>query len=460
MLSISRGGVAKNCSGMTRRSALQVGVLSALGISLADLNRLQAEGVAQRNNKSVILMWLDGGPSHLETYDPKPNAPSEYRGPWDAIPTNVPGISLSASLPLHARHADKMAVLRSVHHDNGDHFAGAHWMLTGRFGSTAVNLPQKYPSIGSFVSRIHGANAPGVPAYVGLPAAQSVYLFPGYQGAAYLGNAFNPFDVQPEQRYLPANYNADVIKPKCLQSFIDGGDTSRWTDRFGLLNQLDGLERTVDQSGMMQSMDRYRQEATTMILGGKARAAFDMSSVPKQDIDRYGVGPWGYYTLMARRLVEAGIAFVTVDMPHWDDHADIAGGHGYKLPKVDQAVSALLDDLSATGRLNDTLLIVMGEFSRTPRLNNGLVNVSTVPGRDHWGQAISVMLAGGGLRGGMVIGSTNSKGEHPVSRPLVPGDVLATVYKVLGIDTEISFNDHAGRPVPVLSEGTAIEELF
>src|SRR5579872_2210589 len=259
MLEIRHGSHARNCQGMARRTALKAGFLGLSGLSLADLFRLQALGAATRKETAVILIWLDGGPSQLETYDPKPDAPSDYRGPYGAIATNVPGIFVSDILPLHAQHADKMVFVRSVHHGTGDHFAGAHWMLTGRFGSTAVSLPQKYPSVGSYVARVRGANQPGVPAYVGLPAAQSVYLFPGYQGAAYLGQSYNPFDVNREQCYLPANYTTPISPPKCLENFTST-EPAQATGRVSLLAGLDTIKRSLDQSGTMDAMDRYQQE--------------------------------------------------------------------------------------------------------------------------------------------------------------------------------------------------------
>jgi hypothetical protein len=457
MLEIHHNTAASNCQGTSRRTAIKAGVLGFAGLSLADLLRLQAAGTTSGNKKSVILMWLDGGPSQLETYDPKPEAPAEYRGPFGAISTNVPGIQLSATLPLHAKHADKMVFVRSLHHGTGDHFAGAHWMLTGRFGSTSANKQQKYPSVGSYVARTKGGNQSGMPAYVGLPAAHSVYIYPGYQGAAYLGQAYNPFDVQTTQRYLSATYKSKIKPPECLQNFkqMKGDRTSK---RMSLLNQLDRLDRQIDQSGVMETSDRYQQEAMNIILGGKAREAFDIEREDPKTRDRYGRGPWGHYTLLARRLVESGVSFVTVDMPHWDNHSGIEKGHGSKLLRVDRAVSALMDDLQARGMLDDVLLVVMGEFGRTPRLNKGQPGIP-IPGRDHWGNAISAMLAGGGLKGGQVIGATNEKAEHPVKRAIKPHDLLATVYHVLGIDPTQSFQDHAGRPVPILTEGRPIREV-
>lgn len=458
MLSVEVGSQARNCLGFSRRTAIKAGFLGLSGITLADVLRLRAKGSASDRKKSVILMWLDGGPSQLETYDPKPEAPAEYRGPFGVTETNVPGIRISEVLPQHARHAEKMVFVRSVHHGTGDHFAGAHWMLTGRFGSTSVDLPQKFPSVGSYVSRVRGANNPGLPAYVGLPSAQSIYLFPGYQGAAYLGAAYNPFDVDTEQKYLGANYNVKIGSPKCLENFAVK-EKDRELSRNDLLGQLDAMNRKVDRSGVMDSVDRYQQEAMSLILGGEAREAFDLEKEDPRLRERYGNGPWGQYTLMARRLVEAGVTFVTVDMPHWDDHSSIKETHGLKLPYVDQAVGALMEDLEQRGLLDDVLLVVMGEFGRTPRLNNGQPG-NSVPGRDHWGDAISVLLAGGGLRGGQVVGATNSKAEHPVERPLKPCDVLATVYQVMGIDPSTTFKDHAGRPVAILDEGAPISEIL
>lgn len=458
MLQVVRGSARRNCQGMTRRSALKAGFLGCAGLSLGDLLRLRAEGAATGNTKSVILMWLDGGPSQLESYDPKPEAPPEYRGPFGALQTNVPGMHVSETLPLHTRHADKMAFIRSLHHDTGDHFAAAHWMLTGRFGSTSVDKEQKYPSVGSYVARVKGANQAGLPPYVGLPAAESVYLYPGYQGAAYLGETFSPFQVNMAQKYLGANYTAAINPPEFLAS-IKQLDQQRSASRLDLLSQLDRVRRGLDQTGVMDSLDRYQQQAIEMVSAGRAREALDIEQEDPKVRDKYGRGPWGHYTLLARRLVEAGVSFVTVDMPHWDDHSRIKEGHEPKLARVDQAVAALLEDLADRGMSDEVLLVVMGEFGRTPRLNEGQPGIP-IPGRDHWGNAISAMVAGGGLRGGQVVGQTNDKAEYPVERPLKPGDLLATIYRVLGINPSQSFLDHAGRPVPILGEGAAIAELF
>lgn len=457
MLLLQNGRGSFTCRGVSRRSAIKAGFLGLLGLSTGDLLRLRAEGAAKKNGKSVILLWLDGGPSHLETYDPKPEAPREYRGPWGAIETNVSGIRISEQLPEHAKHAEKMVFLRSVHHQNGDHFAAAHWMLTGRFGSTTADKPQKSPSVGSYVAKVIGPNAPGMPAYVGLPSAESVYLFPGYQGAAYLGQAYNPFDVHTGQKYLAANHAGPIEKPQCLDNLT--GDTARIRARVNLLTQIDKFRRDLDGSRVMESMDQYQQHAVDLVTGARAREAFDIEKEESKTRDRYGRTAWGHYTLLARRLVESGVSFVTVDMPHWDDHSGIEKGHGYKLPVLDRAVGALMEDLSQRGLMNDVLVIVMGEFGRTPKINTGQPGIP-IPGRDHWGDVFSVMMAGGGLRGGQVVGASNARGESPIERPLTPSDVLATVYHVLGMNPKESFPDFSGRPVPMLDSGQPIREVI
>jgi hypothetical protein len=458
MLQIQQGRAWRNCQGLSRRTALKAGFFGLAGLTLPDLLRARAENGASRANKSVILLWLDGGPSQLETYDPKPEAPAEYRGPYGVIRTRVPGIQISETLPHHARHADKMAFVRSLHHDNGDHFAAAHWMLTGRFGSSAVNMAQKYPSVGSYVARVRGPNRPGLPAYVGLPAAESVYLYPGYQGAAYLGPGYNPFDVDRVTKYIAANAKIRIGTPAWLRQF-DKAMADATRTRRDLLTAFDTVRRDLDASGVVDAMDKYQQQALDMILGGRARQAFDLDKEDPKVADRYGQSPWGRYTLMARRLVEAGVTFVTVDMPHWDDHSNIKDGHGYKLGPLDHAVGGLMDDLTDRGLLSDVLVVVMGEFGRTPKINTGQPGIP-IPGRDHWGNAISAMIAGGGLKGGQVVGATNAKAEHPVKRALTPADLLATIYRVLDIDPTQSFKDHSGRPIPILDEGKPIEELI
>ncbi len=446
-------------AGYTRRVALKAGFLGATGLALPDLFRVQAaakEKGSAANDKSVILIWLDGGPSQLETFDPKPDAPAEFRGPFGVCKTRTPGVFTSALMPEVARRFEKLALVRSLHHDNGDHFAAGHWMTTGRFGSSAVNLPQKFPSVGSYVSKVKGPNNPHLPAYVGLPSAQTIYLFPGYMGAAYLGGQYNPFDVDRDNKYLGSHDTRRVRSPKWLSTL---GSVSEGTaGRPSLLKQFDTARRDIDQSGIMKTMDEFQLRALELMTGNAAREAFDIDKEDVKSADRYGQGPWGRYTLMARRLVEAGVSFVTVDMPHWDDHSSIEKAHGAKVPVVDRAVGALIDDLDERGPLDRVMVVVMGEFGRTPKINTGQPGIP-VPGRDHWGNAISALVAGGGTPGGVVVGRTNSKAEFPVERALKPGALLATIYHQLGIDATLTFKDHTGRPHPILDDPTPIKEL-
>ncbi len=461
MLVVENGPGRRNCAGVSRRTALKAGFLGLCGLTLGDYRRLRAaQPTRGSGEKAVILIWLDGGPSHFETFDPKPEAPAEYRGPFGVVKTPIAGVCLSELMPGVAQRLNKVALIRSMHHDNGDHFAAAHWMTTGRFGSTAADLPQRYPSIGSYVARVKGPNRPGLPPYVGLPAAETVYLFPGYMGAAYLGGAYNPFDVDRENKYLGATDTRRIGPPKWLQAVAATSEAAQQTrQRSSLLQAFDVLRRDIDASGMMQAMDQYQQQALDLMLGSAAREAFDISREPEKLAERYGNTAWGRYTLMARRLVEAGVTFVTVDMPHWDDHSSIQRGHGTKVPVVDRAVSALLDDLEVRGLLEHVLVVVMGEFSRTPRINNGLPGTDPVPGRDHWGNAMSVLIAGGGVPGGVIVGATNAKGEYPVQRPITPPQLHATIYYHLGIDATQTFRDPTGRPHPIVDDPTPIREL-
>ena len=445
-----------------RRAVLRAGTLGFAGLSLPihhqALAAAETASGGTPRKKSVILIWLDGGPSQLESYDPKPEAPAEFRGPFDTVSTSVPGVHFSELMQQQAQFADRMCVIRSMRHGTGDHFAGAHWMLTGRFGATSVAKQIRYPSLGACISRLCGPNQPGVPAYVGLPSAESVYLFPGYHGAAYLGGAYEPFDVNREKKYLHHTYKASVESPPSFR--INGGvDEARARERSTLMTSLDRLRRDVDHSGIMETMDAHHQSALSLVFGGTAMKAFDMTQESPETVERYGQNPWGQYTLMARRLVEAGVTFVTVDMPHWDHHSSLVEGHAPNMRVMDQCVGALMQDLIDRSMLDDVLVLVMGEFGRTPRINQGQPGIP-IPGRDHWGDAFSVMLAGGGLKQGVVIGETNSKAEFPVEREVAPHDLLATVYRVMGIDPATHFPDYSGRPVALTDQPQGIRELF
>jgi uncharacterized protein (DUF1501 family) len=446
----------RTCAGPSRRALLRAGVLGGLsGLGLPTLLRAEAEARGRRSGSdlSVILVWLDGGPPQHETYDPKPDAPAEFRGPLKAIPTAVPGIHVSELLPKHARLMDRMSLIRSIHHDNGDHFAAAHWMLTGYLGANAANLAAQYPSAGSVVSHLMGARRPGMPAYVGLPNTHSVGLAPGYHGAAYLGVACNPFSADGDP-----NSPGYVVPNLVLPAGVDG---PRFEGRRGLLAAFDGARREADSSGLMDGLDRFTQDAYAMVTGPAARAAFDLAKEDPRLRDRYGRHRWGQSALMARRLVAAGVRFVTLTFDGWDFHSSLETGMRRVLPVLDDAVGTLVEDLELHGLLQTTMVVVMGEFGRTPRLNTtGVPGSDPVPGRDHWGNVMSVLVAGGGLAAGRTVGASNSRGEVPKERPLSPADLLVTLYTRLGLSPETTFVNRAGRPATIGSTGQAIAELL
>lgn len=440
-----------NLNGVSRRDFLRAGVLGLSGLTLADVLRAKAEGAAVRD-LSVILVWLDGGPPQHETYDPKPDAPAEFRGPLKPMSTAVPGVQISELLPYHARLMDKLSIIRSMHHNNGDHFAAAHWMLTGYLGSNAANLAPQYPSAGSIIAKLKGAKTPAMPAYVGLPNTHSVGLVPGYHGAAYLGVGYNPFSADGDPN--SDGYQVPNLAPPA------GIDTMRIDSRRGLLNSFDSARRDVDASGLMDGLDRFTQDAFSLVTSPAARAAFDIRKESPHLRDRYGRHQWGQSALLARRLVEAGVRFVTLTYSGWDYHSSLERGMKNVLPVLDNAVGSLVDDLHVRGMLDSTVVIVMGEFGRTPRMNTtGVPGADPVPGRDHWGEVMSVLVAGGGFAGGRVIGSSNARGEVPKDRPVTPQDFLATLYRQLGIDPETKFVNRAGRPVSIGSTGQVITEL-
>ncbi|MFO0950776.1 MAG: DUF1501 domain-containing protein [Isosphaeraceae bacterium] len=452
----------RSCDGVTRRNVLRAGFLGLAGLGLPDFLRARANAGASvspagrrtdPNDLSIILVWLDGGPPQHETYDPKPNAPVDFRGPLKSMPTAVPGLDVSELRPEHARLMRKMSVIRSLHHNTGDHFDAAHRMLTGYKGSNSANLSPQYPSAGSIIAKCKGAKRPGMPAYVGLPNTHSVGLAPGYHGGAYLGVAYNPFSADGDP-------NSDGYRVQNL-ALPGGVNEQRFDSRRGLLGAFDHARRDVDASGLMEGLDRFDQDAYAMVTSPAARDAFDIRKENPRLRDRYGRHQWGQSALLARRLVEAGVRFVTLTYGGWDYHSSLERGMKNVLPILDNAVGTLVDDLDQRGRLESTAVIVMGEFGRTPRMNKtGVPGSDPVPGRDHWGEVMSVLVAGGGFRGGLAVGSSNSKGEVPRDRPLTPADLLVTLYHQLGLDPQTTFHNLNGRPVTIGSTGQVIHELI
>jgi uncharacterized protein DUF1501 len=459
MFRIEAGNTAKYCDGMSRRSFVQLGVAGMASVGLPQLLRAKEASVTlgtAKKDTSVILLWLDGGPGHMDMYDMKPEAPAEYRGLWNPIRTNVPGFEITELYPRQAKIADKFSVVRSLHHDTGDHFTGGHYMLTSRGGASGADNVGKYPSIGSIATKVCGPRQAGMPAHVAVPYAASIGLRPGYFGANYLGMAHNPFETNGD----PNSPNFHVENMQLAGALT----VNRLEDRHGLLKHFDRLRRAVDNSGTMETMDRFERSAYDMVVGGAARKAFDISSEKPELRDRYGRTPWGQSTLLARRLVEAGSTWVTVHMGGWDHHWNLKSGYENNLPQVDMLVSALFTDLAERGLSEKVLVVLCGEFSRTPRMNNGgnggPAGSMGTPGRDHWGNATFCLLGGGGIQGGRIVGSTNRLGEVPKDRPIECCDIHATIYHVLGVDPKISFLNHAGRPVPAIDRGEVISELL
>jgi uncharacterized protein (DUF1501 family) len=440
------GRSAPYCDPLTRRSFLQVGTLGLGGLALPE-----GATAAAGAGRSVILFWLSGGPGHMETWDPKPDAPSGFRGPLGAIGTSVAGVHFGELLPEQARRMDRLAVLRSVHHGTGDHTKANHWMLTG-YAGPAFNAPdntvQRRPSIGSSVARLIPSGRAGMPPYVAVP-----HLRGGtdnlFHYAAYLGGGANPFVVESDPN--DAKYRVGNLT-------LPGGLTlGRLEDRRGLLADLDQVRREAEPK--LRDLDAYRQRAFAMLTGRSVAAAFDVAAEDPRLRDRYGRHTFGQSALLARRLVEAGTPFVTVNCVPWDHHGTppqlkTEEGARKLIPPLDRAVAALIDDLIDRGLYDSTLVVVMGEFGRTPRMNKDA-------GRDHWGDTFSVLMGCGSMRMGQVIGRSSDRGEHVIDRPIDPQDVAATVFHHLGIDARsVTFEDRTGRPTYLIDRGEPIRELI
>lgn len=457
-----RGGARRGCVDCRRqftpdrRSFLKAGLLGSTGLSLAQLLRHEAraaEATAAARQPSVIILWMRGGPSHLDMWDPKPEAPVEYRGEFGVQPSKVPGILLSDLLPMSGRIMDKWSIVRSLHHNDAGHSSGDQICFTG-YPSGPNPDENVYPSCGSIVARQLGGQNPRLPAYVMIPR-----MVPG-TGPAYLGVAHKPFETLAD----PAQPGPFRVPNFALPA---GLTVERLGDRRQLLGSFDQLRRDVDAGGQMNALDRFNQKAWDILTSPAAREAFDLDKEPMSVRERYGFMPpfdpkaanrcgapaWSQRILLARRLVEAGVRLVTVDLRWWDTH--VKGFESLRLgflPRFDRAFTALIEDLEQRGLLSSTLVLAWGEFGRTPRVNNDA-------GRDHYPNVFSAALAGGPVKGGRVVGESDAKGAFPKSNPKTPQDVLATLYQHLGIDTEQQYLNSAGRPITVLPSGKPIEEL-
>ena len=428
----SRNGTT--CDGSTRRDFLKVGALGLGGLMLPDLLRARAAAKAEgkpTKNTSVVWLWLGGGPTHIETFDPKMSAPMEFRSTVGAVKTNIPGVEFGGVFPEMAQCADKMAVVRSFAHQNSGHGGGTHWVMTGYNFPPADNgqAPIK-PGLGSILARHRGPNnaKTGLPTYVRMNGILG-------DGPAWLGSSYAPFDTGGNAR---GNMNLKVT-------------LDNLAERRSLLKTFDTLDRNLDRSGLAHGLDDFEKQAFDLILS-RARETFDITREDPRVRDRYGKG-LGEQMLMARRLCEGGVGFVTLHYGGWDMHGGIAQAMKSTAPQVDRAVAAFIEDTTNRGVDQDILLVITGEFGRTPRVNGGA-------GRDHWAPLSTLALAGGGLKMGQVVGQSNAKAEVPKTTPITPQDLMATVFHVLGVPQDLHYKDPSGRPTPMVDGGKPIAELI
>ena len=427
----------------SRRWFLQTGVAGLAGLSMPDLLRLRAQGgtSGNRSRQAVILIWLSGGPSQLDTWDPKPDAPNEFRGPFRSITTNVPGVRVSEFFPLQARIMNRLTLVRSVDcRSSTDHYPAPMQAGNPLAQRSAISSSVgTHPSMGSVTARFRGPNDPSMPPFVGL--ADPPLWLADVLGSGPLGGVYEPVrgHEMANRLTLPPAVNVN-----------------RAQDRAELCRQFDNLRRNLDTGDAMDRMDHYRRQALEIVMSGKARQAFRIDQEPERVRQVYGRHSLGQRTLLARRLVEAGVTFVTVSGTFgvFDNHGDdvVWGGliKGLKplLPLVDQAVFALINDLEARGLLGTTLVLVMGEFGRSPQFSQ-----RGTGGREHWFSCMSILVAGGGLSHGQVIGSTDPRGGEVRAGRVTPADIGATVYRHLGINLDTHWTDGQGRPQPIVTQG-------
>ncbi len=456
----------------SRRNMLKAGLAGLAGLSLPDVlrNRARAarEGTPIGGNRAVILLWMTGGPSHIDTWDPKPDQPLQNRGPFGVISTRLPGVQLCEHLPKQAAMLDRFTIIRSVDARFSNHEPNKVFQTANRDAAPRINPNgDKYPAIGSAVARWHGPNRPGMPPYVAFQTSRSHIAYGGYLGAEY-----DPFIANRATR-LPiyTNVGVDTGKTTGADFFTlpKGLTHERLLQRRSLLNDLDSVRRALDHDDKLAAMDTFGREAVEMLVGQRAREAFDLSKEPESVRDRYGKHLWCQQALLARRLVEAGVAFVTIDLSYhtasgtWDNHGDnvppyggISKGLKPLLPTFDHLLTTLVSDLEERGLGDDVLVIAMGEFGRTPLMGTQ----GSTDGRNHWAVVMSMALAGGGLRHGQVIGATERDGGHIKERPVTPGDLAATIYRHMGVPLDATYEDATGRPRFLLDHGAPIAELI
>lgn len=467
------GTVREGLAVCNRRGMLKAGMAGLAGLSLPELLMQRAEaargGRSMPSGKSVILLWMTGGPSHIDTWDMKPERPPENRGPFSPIATNVPGIHICEHLPKQAAMMDQFTLIRSVDCRKSSHQPNQVMQTGNRLAAPRTNpLGDRYPAIASVVAKEHGTNQPGMPPYVAFMKHESHIPWGGY-----LGKAYDPF-IANNACQLPVY---DLVGKDTGQ--VSGGNVfalpagltgERISTRYDLLKSLDRMRSGLDHSGSMDGLDAYQRQAVELLLGGKARQAFDLSEESDEVRERYGKHLWCQQALLARRLVQRGAAFVTIDLSYhtasgtWDTHGDnippyggISKGLGPLLPLFDHLLTTLVSDLGEQGLLDDVLVIAMGEFGRSPQIGTQ----GSTDGRNHWPNVMSMCLAGGGMRHGQVIGATEPDGGDILQRPVTPGDLAATIYRHFGVPQDTTYEDDRGRPHFVVAEdGQPIAELF
>ncbi|HAY82683.1 MAG TPA: DUF1501 domain-containing protein [Planctomycetaceae bacterium] len=439
--------MSRHCSGVNRRDFVRVGALSAFGVGVGHAPiGLQAAGSSSPAAKRCVLIWLDGGPSHLETFDPKPAAPKEVRGPFAAISTPVPGTHISEVLPQTAKIADRFAIVRSVTSPLGEHNLGTQYLLTGYKPTPVLEYPT-YGAVLGHVRKYRGV----LPGHVAVPTLR-------VGGSKLTGHGFLPAEQRPFA--VGGDPGRPNFRVRDLDAYLDV-DAARLDRRRAFLKTLDDFQARGDARGSVE--DPAYEQAFRLVASREAKQAFDLTAEPAAVRQRYGSKTIGQSCLLARRLLEAGVPFVTVNNPGWDTHKQLStrmkdGYAGARVPvglapSLDLAFASLMQDLEERGMLDDTLVVVMGEFGRTPKLN-------TAAGRDHWPRVFSVLLAGAGVPGGLVLGASDRVGEGPIERPITPGDLAATIYQLLGIAPSTLLHTPDGRPVHVSRDGQVISELI
>ena len=450
------------CHGpIDRRSFLKIGGLSlgalpsGLSPDLAGLLAAEAAGEALDNDFSVILFWANGGPSHLETFDMKPKAPSEYRGEFQPISTNVPGLDICELLPNLAGMAEKFSIVRSLFHNRNEHSGGTCRFLSGYTPKAANPADAEYPELGSVVAQRLEDQVQDIPLFVA-----NTKFYGG--GPAYLGAAYRAF--MPNSKMITSS-GANRYDPVPLFGAKDGQLSARDTalaslrKRNSLLSEFDVFRRELDRTGSMDALDKFRRRALAMLTSSRTARAFDLTKEPESVQQRYGKTHWGRSLLLSRRLVEHGVRFVQMQATFRLKKENGRTSNWERMPVFDQAVPALINDLYDRGLNEKVLFIFCGEFGRTPKIRHQ-DKATKRPGRDHWARSMSIFLSGGGLNMGQVVGATNSRGEDPVRRVMNSNCLLSTVYKRFGINTDHHFYDNTGRPVPILTDGEPIRELF